>query len=151
MDKVLTDEIIEEILSMRLPVTSDFQKCSFILPDGRFLKMYEHYEAYKFLVVEGLSPCIPDAEQLLSDFGYIRYSWIGYVTLPDKPLTDLQYKSLELALIQIERFRNDISIQVQSEPKFYVNYSLKDIPYIIKKIKNYYSSGKKINKLTITG
>lgn len=151
MDKVLTDSIVEEILSVRLPVTTEFQKCSFILPDGRFLTMTEHYEAYRFLVVEGLTPCMPDAEQLLSDLGYVRFSWIGYLTLPDKPLTDAQYKSLELTLIQIEKFRDSISIQVQSDPKFYANHSLKDIPYIIKKIKNYYSSGKKVKKLTITG
>ena len=84
MDRVLNNEIVEELLNLRLPKTKQFQKCSFILPDGSFYEMYEHYEAYKFLVVEQLVACIPDAEQLLSDLGYIRFSWIGYLTLPDK-------------------------------------------------------------------
>lgn len=142
MDKVLTDTVVEDILSVRLPTTKKFQKCSFILPDGKFLEMFEHYEAYKFLVVEGLVPCIPDAEQLLSDLGFVRYSWIGYVTIPDKPLTTEQYKSLELALMYISKYRDKISVQVHSQPRFYVNYDLSDIKSIIGKIKRYYNSGK---------
>ena len=142
MDKVLTDTTVEEILTVRLPSTKKFQNCSFILPDGKFLEMIEHYEAYKFLVVEGLVPCIPDAEQLLSDLGFIRYSWIGYVTLPDKTLTEDQYKSLELALIHISKYRDQISIQVHSQPRFYVNYNLNDIKFILTKIRQFYNSGK---------
>lgn len=142
MDKVLTNQAVEEILSMRLPITNQYQKCSFILPDGKYLKMFEHYEAYKFLVVEGLVPCIPDAEQLLSDLGYVRYSWIGYVTLPDKKLTAAQYKALEYVLIQISKLRSSISVQIHSQPKFYMNFELDDIPNIIDKIKLYYTTGK---------
>lgn len=142
MDKVLTNQAVEEILSMRLPITNQYQKCSFILPDGKYLKMFEHYEAYKFLVVEGLVPCIPDAEQLLSDLGYVRYSWIGYVTLPDKKLTSAQYKALEYVLIQISKLRSSISVQIHSQPKFYMNFELDDIPNIIDKIKLYYTTGK---------
>lgn len=144
MDKVLTNEIVEEILSIRLPLTTEFQKCSFILPDGKYLKMFEHYEAYRFLVVEELTPCIPDAEQLLSELGYIRYSWVGYLTLPDKPLSLEQYRSLETVLINISKLRDSISIQIQSNPKFYMNFNLDDIPNIIRKIKLYYTSGELI-------
>ena len=90
MDKVLSDLVVEDILKIRLPLTKIYQKCSFILPDGRFMKMYEHHEAYQFLVAERLCPCIPDAEHLLSDLGYLRYSWIGYMTLPDKPTSKNQ-------------------------------------------------------------
>ena len=141
MEKRFTDSVIEEVLSLRLPLTKNYQKCSFILPDGKFLKMFEHYEAYKFLVVEGLVSCIPDAEQLLSELGYVRYSWVGYATLPDKPLTTEQYKSLELVLVNIASVRDTISIQIQSNPKFFINYSLLDIPYIIDRIKYYYKTG----------
>ena len=102
--------------------------------------MFEHYEAYKFLVIECLAPSIPDAEQLLSDLGYIRFSYIGYMTLPTKKPTKAQYKSIEEALVNISKLRDDISIQLQADPKLFINYSLKDIPYIIEKIKRYYSS-----------
>lgn len=141
MEKVLTNEIVEEILTLRLPSTDEYQKCSFILPTGKYLEMFEHYEAYKFLVVEGLVPCIPDAEQLLSDLGYIRYSWIGYITLPDKPPTSAQYSSLEMVLIQISALRDSISVQLHSSPKVFLNYDLNDIPNIIRKIKLYYKMG----------
>ena len=63
MDKVLKNEVVEEILSVRLPITKEYQKCSFILPDGKFIKLFEHYEAYRFLVIQGLVACVPDAEQ----------------------------------------------------------------------------------------
>ena len=140
MNKTLNDSVVEEILSMRLPLTTEYQKCSFILPNGKFLKMYDHYEAYRFLLVEGLAPCIPDAEQLLSDLGYIRFSWIGYITLPDKAPTSDQYKSLEIALSNITRFRDVITVQIQSQPKLYMNYPLDDIPNIIRKIKLWYKT-----------
>ena len=141
MDKVLSDKVVEEILSVRLPLTKTYQKCSYILPDGRFMKMYEHHEAHKFLVAEELCPCIPDAEHLLSDLGYLRYSWIGYMTLPDKQLTSAQYKSLELALMNIAKSREHISVQVHSQPRVYVNYPLDDIPYILERVKYFYKTG----------
>lgn len=141
MEKIFNDSLIEEMLSIRLPISNNFEKCSFILPNGKYLKMYEHYEAYKFLVVEGLSQCIPDAEQLLSDLGYIRYSWIGYLTLPDKKINSTQYKSLENVLINISKYRDSISIQIHSKPKFYMNFELNDVPNIIRKIKRYYATG----------
>lgn len=149
MEKVLTNSAVEEILNFRLPITSEFQNCSFILPSGKYLKMYEHHEAYQFLVAEGFVLCIPDAEQLLSDLGYVRYSWVGYLTLPDKELTKEQYKSLEYVLINISKFRDKISIQVQSEPKFYINYPLDDINHILDKIKEFYAFGNDTSRLTI--
>ena len=142
MDKVLNDSIVEEILSLRLPITKTYQKCSFILPDGKFYKMFEHYEAFQFLVAQGLCPCVPDAEQLLYDLGYVRYSWVGYLILPTKNLTEGQYKSLEIVLINIAKTRDHVSVQLCDQPKFYINYSLDDIPNIVKKIKMYYSTGK---------
>ena len=141
MDKVLKNEVVEEILSVRLPITKEYQKCSFILPDGKFIKLFEHYEAYRFLVIQGLVACVPDAEQLLSDLGYVRYSWVGYLTLPDKKLTAEQYKSLELVLIHISKLKDTISVQIQSQPKFYLNFDLSDTPNIIDKIKLYYATG----------
>lgn len=141
MEQVISSKVVEDILSLRCPITNEFQKCSFITPDGKFIKIFEHYEIYKFLVVEQLVQCIPDAEALLNDLGYVRYSWIGYVTLPTKPLTDKQYKALELALINISKDRDKISIQLANEPKFYVDYDLNDIPHIIERIKLYYNTG----------
>lgn len=141
MDKVLTDTVVEELLSHRLPKTNKYQKCSFILPDGNFYRMFEHHEAYQYLCYEGLAPCIPDAEQLLSDLGWLRYSWVGYMTLPDKPLTKSQYASLELVLTNIAKTRTEISVQIQSKPRLYFNYSLDDIPNIIRKVKLYYKTG----------
>lgn len=145
MDKVLNNDIVAEMLDLRLPKTNKFQKCSFILPDGNFYEMYEHYEAYRYLVMEQLVPCMPDAEGLLSELGYIRYSWIGYLVLTDKAPTSEQYKALELALLEIARLRgtnDNISVQIYSQPKFYMNYGLDDIPNIIRKIKLYYKTGK---------
>lgn len=144
MEKILTNETVEEKLDLCLPKTKEFQKCSFILPDGNFYKVYEHYEAYKYLVIEQLVPCMPDAEALLADLGYIRFSWIGYLVLTDKAPTSEQYKSLELALIEIARLRGKddiISVQLYSQPRFYMNYGLDDIPNIIRKIKLYYKTG----------
>ena len=142
MDNVLSSKVVDEILDLRLEATKNYQKCSFIRPDGKFLVMTEHYEAYKFLVVEGLVSCVPDAECLLSELGYIRFSWVGYMTLPYKKLTELQYKSIELALMNISETRYEISIQLQENPRDYMNYSLENIPYIIERIKFYYSSNK---------
>ena len=138
MEKTISNQVVEDILSIRLPITDEFQKCSFITPNGKFIKLFEHHEAYKFLVVEQLVQCIPDAEALLNDLGYVRYSWIGYVTLPEKELTPAQYESLELALINISKDRNKISIQIANNPKFYIDYDLDDIPYIMNKIKKFY-------------
>lgn len=142
MEKVLDDKLVEEILTMRLPSTKTYQKCSYILPNGKFLKMVEHYEALKFLVVEGLVPCIPDADYLLDRLGYLRFSWIGYINLPTKPLTDAQYKSLEIALINIAQKRYSISVQLNEDPKVYVDYDLSDIPHIVDRVKLYYNIGK---------
>lgn len=141
MEQIISEKVVEDIISLRLPITKEFQKCSFILPNGKFLKIFEHYEVYKFLVVEQLVQCVPDAEQLLNELGYIRYSWIGYITLSDKKPTNEQLKSLELALIEISKYRDKISIQLHNNPKFYSDYNLDDIPYIIKKIKMYYDMG----------
>ncbi len=141
MDKVLTNEVIEEVLNSKLPRTSQIQKCSFILPDGKFFKINEHYDAYKYLVLDDLVSCIPDAEQLLGELGYIQYSWVGFITLTDKVPTQEQYKSLNLVLKEISKYRDVISIQIQSRPKFYVNFELNNIPYIIEKIKYYYNYG----------
>lgn len=142
MERILTEDVIADVLKERLPSTTKFQKCSFILPNGQFYRMVEHYEAYKFLVAMGYVPCVPDAEQLLSDLGFIRYSWVGYMTLADKPPTDAQYKSIEEVLVNVAKTRDDISIQIQNNPKFYLNYELDDIPNIITKIKLYYTTGK---------
>lgn len=141
MDRVLSDSVVEEVLSARFPLTKNYQKCSYILPDGKFMRMYEHHEAHQFLVVEELCPCIPDAEHLLSDLGYLRYSWVGYMTLPDKPLTSSQYKSLELVLLNIAKIKEQISVQIHSQPRVYVNYPLDDIPYIIDRVKYFYKTG----------
>lgn len=141
MEQVLNKQTVQEVLDVRTRRTDEFQKCSYITPDGKMLVIDEHYEIMKFLVVEGLVSCMPDAEQLLSDLGYIRYSWIGYITLPDKQIDDCQYKTLELVLMEMERFRDKVSIQIQSQPKFYVDYDLDDIPAILKKIKRYYQLG----------
>ena len=141
MDKVLNSQIVGQMLDMRLPKSKEFQKCSFIIPDGQFYVLYEHYEAYKYLVVNQLVPCMPDAEELLSDLGYIRYSWVGYVMLANKEPTYEQYKSLELALVEIAKYRDVVSVQIQKDPRFYMNFDLTDIPNIIKKIKLYYTTG----------
>lgn len=141
MEQIISEKVVEDILQLKLPITDEFQKCSFILPSGKYLKLEDHYEAYKFLVIEQLVPCIPDAEQLLNDLGYIRYSWIGYLTLPTEKPTEEQFKSLELVLINISKYRDKISLQLHNQPKFYSDYDLDDIPYILKKIKMYYNKG----------
>lgn len=141
MDKILSNEVVEDILGVKLALTDDVQNCSFITPEGKFLKIREHYEIYRFLVMEDLVPCIPDAELLLSQFGWVRYSYVGYLTLPFKKLTKEQYKALEIVLTLIKKYRDEVSIQLQDNPRFYQNYSLDDIPYIIDRIKLYYTNG----------
>lgn len=141
MDKVLSNEVVEDILGVKLALTNEVQKCSFITPEGKFLKINEHYEIYRFLVMEDLVPCIPDAELLLSQLGWVRYSYVGYLTLPFTKLTDEQYKVLELVLTLISSYRDEISIQLQDNPRFYLNYKLDDIPYIIDRLKLYYVNG----------
>lgn len=139
MEKLLNNNVVEETLALRLPITKEIQRCSFILPDGKFIKMTEHYEAFKFLVIEQLVQCIPDAEQLLSELGYLRYSDIGYFTLPEKELTKEQYESFEDMLNYISRYKDSISGQIANDPKFYVDYDLSDIPHIIERVKLYYN------------
>lgn len=141
MDKVLNNDIIEEILGIKIALTNDYQPCSFITPEGKFLNIKEHYEIYRFLVMEELVPCIPDAELLLSQLGWVRYSYVGYLTLPFKNLTKEQYNALETVLTNISVYRDDISIQLQDNPRFYQNFNLDDIPYIIDRIKLYYTNG----------
>lgn len=142
MQKTFTDTLVSEMLALRAPAVKTFQKCSFITPSGKFFKIVEHYEIYKFLVIEGLVPCIPDAEELLDSFGYIRYSWIGYMTLSTKTPTAAQYDAIEYALVEISKYRDSICIQLQASPRDFVNYDLDDIPYIIDRIKKYYELGR---------
>lgn len=143
MERILTPEIVAEQIKDGIADSKAFQKCSYITPEGKMLRIYEHYEVIRWLVqVKQLVPCNPDAEQLLSELGYVRYSYIGYLTLPDLPLNSDQYETLELVLSNILKYRDTISVQIQSQPRLYVNYDLEDIPNIIRKIKLYYSSGK---------
>lgn len=141
MEKTLTNEVVENVLNSWLPLTDNFVKCSFITPTGKFIEIVDHYEVYRALLIKQLVPCIPDAEQLLDELGYLRFSYIGYMILPTSKLNKQQYKALELALVEISKYRDEISIQLASDPKFYINFNLKDIPNIIRKVKLYYSSG----------
>lgn len=142
MERLISNSVIEEIISSWLSISDDYQKCSFIMPDGRFVVMQDHYEVYRALVVNRqYVQCIPDAEQLLSELGYVRYSYIGYLTLPDKKLNKSQYDSLEKVLVEMARTRDEVSVQIHNQPKFFLNFDLSDIPNIIKKIKLYYSTG----------
>ena len=63
------------------------------------------------------------------------------MTLPDKKLNKEQYKTLENVLVEIARTRDEISVQIHSQPKFFINFPLDDIPNIIRKIQLYYSAG----------
>lgn len=144
MEQILNEKIVEEILEARFPTSDKFQKCSFINPAGKFLVLnMEHYEAFKWLVTEQLVQCIPDAEELLNELGYIRYSYIGYLTLSDKAPTEEQYKTLEYTLFEMQKYRRVISLQIANKPKFYLDVDLEDnIDNIIKAIKRYYKRGK---------
>ena len=144
MEQILNGKIIEEILEVRFPTSDKFQKCSFINPEGKFLVLsMEHYEAFKWLVTEQLVQCIPDAEELLNELGYIRYSYIGYLTLSDKEPTEEQYKTLEYTLFEMQKYRSVISLQIANKPKFYLDVDLEDnIDNIMKVIKRYYKRGK---------
>lgn len=144
MEQILKPEIIEEVLGARFPKSDIFQLCSFISPDGKYVCLdREHYEAFKWLVTEQLVQCIPDAEELLNELGYIRYSYIGYLTLSDKEPTEEQYKTLEHTLFEMQKYRRVISLQIANKPKFYLDVDLEDnIDNIIKAIKRYYKRGK---------
>ncbi len=143
MQKTITEKILGEVLSVRFPKTDLFQLCSFITPDGKYLCLdREHYEAFKWLVTEQLVQCIPDAEELLNELGYIRYSYIGYVTLSDKEPNSEQYKTLEYTLFEMQKYRRIVCLQIANKPKFYLDVDLEDsIKNIIKAIKRYYKTG----------
>lgn len=143
MEKNISSQVVQEILEERFPVSSFFQKCSFVTPNGKFFVIQqEHYEAFKWLVTEQLVQCIPDAEELLNELGYIRYSYIGYITLSDKEPTQKQYKALEHLLYEIQKYRRIISLQLANNPKFYLDVDLEDnVDNIINIIKRYYSRG----------
>lgn len=143
MEKVLTAKVVEDILEERFPASTHFQKCSFITPKGKYLIVQqEHYEAFRWLVIEQLVQCIPDAEQVLYELGYIRYSYIGYVTLPLIEPTAAQYKALEFCLYELNTFRDTISIQVANNPRYYEEVDLTDnITKVMKHIKSYYKKG----------
>lgn len=143
MEKILTKEAIEDVLKVRFPTTERFQACSFINQEGNFLVLdREHYEVYKWLVTEQLVQCIPDAEELLNELGYIRFSYIGYITLSDVEPTDEQYKALEYTLMEIQKYRRIISLQLANKPKFYLDVDIENnIDNIISMIKRYYKRG----------
>lgn len=143
MEKFISESVVEEILEERFPVSPYFQKCSFITPKGKFLVIQqEHYEAFKWLVTEQLVQCIPDAEELMNELGYIRYSYIGYITLSDKEPTDKQYKMLEYLLYEIQSYKTTISLQLANNPKFYLDVDLEDnVDNIMNSIKRYYNRG----------
>ena len=142
MEKTFTPQVIEDILRERFPISKRFQLCSFITPNGEFLVQQEHYEAFKWLVTEQLVQCIPDAEELLNELGYIRYSYIGYLTLSDKEPTKEQYEAIEYALLEIQKYRRIISLQIANNPKFYLDVDLENnVENVVKKIKNYYKGG----------
>ena len=143
MEKILTREIVEDVLLSGINPVKNFVNCSFITTDGKFLPISEHYEVYKYLVVQQLVQCIPDAEHLIDELGYIRYSYIGYVTLAPVEPTKEQYKTLEYVLYELQHFRRIVSIQVATEPSFYVDVDLEDnIENIMNKIKKYYKTKK---------
>lgn len=143
MEKTFTPEVIEDVLKERFPITERFQKCSFITPDGKFLAIQQdHYEAFKWLLNEQLVQCIPDAEELLNELGYIRFSYIGYLTLSSKEPTKEQYEAIEYALLEIRRYRSIISLQLANNPKFYLDIDLDgDFKPIMQIIKRYYKKG----------
>lgn len=143
MEKTISAHVIEEILEQRFPVSNYFQKCSFITPQGKFLVIQqEHYEAFKWLVTEQLVQCIPDAEELMNELGYIRYSYIGYITLSDKEPTKKQYEALEYLLYEIQRYRRVISLQLANNPKFYLDVDLENnVKSVMNTIKQYYKKG----------
>lgn len=144
MEKTLTPKVIEDILKERFPITDRFQRCSFITPSGQFLAIQqEHYEAFKWLVTEQLVQCIPDAEQLLNELGYIRYSYIGYLTLSDIEPTKEQYQAIEYTLLEMQKYKTVVSLQIANNPKFYLDVDLENnLEHIMKMIKNYYKRGK---------
>ena len=143
MERIISADILKEVLRERFPACDVFQLCSFITPDGDFLTVYrEHYEVFKWLVTEQLVQCIPDAEELLNELGYIRYSYIGYLTLSDKEPTRQQYEALEYTLLEMEKYKRIISLQLANNPKFYLDVDLENnIKNIIKSIKKYYKTG----------
>lgn len=141
MENLISQVVLDEVLNCKLRKSSKFQKCSYLTPTGKYVIIKEHYEVHKLMVAEMLVSCPSDAEQILSDLGYIRYSWIGYLTLANKEPTPEQYKELEKIFMEINKYRDEVCIQIQNEPKFYTNYQLNDIPKIIEDIKRFYIWG----------
>lgn len=142
MEKIFNNKLLDEVISLGINKTRDYQRCSFITPDGKFLKIYEHYEIIRWIVqVKQLVTCDSDAELLLSDLGYIKYSFIGFLTLANKEPTLEQYNAMRVVLKNISKTRDEISIQIFGYSRFYANFKLDNVDYIIEKIKDYYKTG----------
>lgn len=147
MERVLSAEVIKDVLTQRFPSTCEFQYSSFITPEGKFIKLhFDHYDVYRWLVVEQFVQCIPDAESLLNELGYIQYSYVGYITLPFIEPTAAQYKTLPYCLKELRKYRSTVSIQVANNSRYYSIIDLsEDTQAIVDLIKTYYKEGELIN------
>lgn len=144
MQRVIALDTIQEILEYRFVMSPDFQPVSFITPGGEYVVLHEdHHEAYQWLVVEQFVQCIPDAESLLSELGYIPYSFIGYLTLAYKEPTPKQYETLRRCLYDLCLYKQQICIYVSNNTRYSLELKLNPttVESIIKRIKKFYSKG----------
>ncbi len=144
MERNFKLDVIDSILKEKLLLSDELVRCSYLTPDGKYLNIQDHYEVHRYLVLEGISQCPSDAEQLLSDLGFIRFSWIGYITLATKEPTNEQLTQLCLIIDYISKHRDELSLQIQAMPQYYEMFDTKDMEGILKSIKNHYKNKREI-------
>lgn len=135
MERVLSDSIIEELLESKLQTTTEYRRCSYILPNGKILDIVDHNDVQKLLMAMNLADCSSFADWLLLDLGYLKYSWIGEITLPSRGATKEQLCMLPKILVNIRTYRNEITIYIQDKPNINFKVSLENIDDILVLIK----------------
>lgn len=135
MERVLNDSIIQELIESKLQTTTEYRRCSYISREGKILDIIEHRDVQKLLMAMNLADCSSFADWLLLDLGYLKYSWIGEITLPSRGVTKEQLCILPKILVNIKKYRDEIIIYTQDKPNINFTMPLDNIDDILVLIK----------------
>lgn len=135
MERVLNDSIIQELIESKLQTTTEYRRCSYISREGKILDIIDHSDVQKLLMAMNLADCSSFADWLLLDLGYVKYSWIGELVLPNKGVTKEQLCLLPKILVNIKKYRDEIVIYIQDKPNINFTMSLDNIDDILVLIK----------------
>lgn len=135
MERILNDSIIQELIESKLQTTTEYRRCSYISREGKILDIIDHSDVQKLLMAMNLADCSSFADWLLLDLGYVKYSWIGELVLPNKGVTKEQLCLLPKILVNIKKYRDEIAIYIQDKPNINFTMSLDNIDDILVLIK----------------